>query len=702
MSAEAIFGSQHDFIGRESELERIIAAAHAGTSLSVLAAPGSGASELLRQAYDELFHSESVTPSYFELKRSDRDAAAAAERFAREFLTQAMAFGRRDIGILHAAPTADEISRLADPADGSWIDASLDALDTNADVRTALAIPARADKRVVVLFDGLDRVRQVRDGGQLIDAVAQLDRAGVSVIASGLRRALFGRFSFPMLDLDVPAFDEAVLLIGSIAKVHAVEISDAVRDLIAVQLEANPAAIELLIASAADKGEALTSFAAVERVYTDSIFGGRIARHLRSQLLRPVPQAVDQNQVVRLLGENLRADARRLPMRHWRRSMSDLDDAPFSRLIRHLHVEEVISAGDGTVNMAATSRVIRDFVKARSAVLAAPDKRAITVGRSMLHHTARAPRLMTEFYRSNAAIGVRELLGMFSGQSVAKAVIDYALFKAKFKGQEDAAISDALRATAESLDLPSIIYTADAAAYYPPILELCDRDRAAVGLAESGEAWLVAEIDSKLEADAATADFWCDRMEMAAVNSGIEAYSIWLIAPEGFSDGASAILSERNAHGSSRKQAELLRLLLHSEPATDADAVTNYEITVAMGEAGEMIAARTVGEIAEKHNIPAKTAAQIKTALVEAMINAAEHSLSPDQRIELSFQVTSDTITITVRNRGLKLTNHMLSQIEGPSERRGWGLKLIRDLMDEVRVEPTDDGTMFVMVKRFH
>jgi anti-sigma regulatory factor (Ser/Thr protein kinase) len=43
----------------------------------------------------------------------------------------------------------------------------------------------------------------------------------------------------------------------------------------------------------------------------------------------------------------------------------------------------------------------------------------------------------------------------------------------------------------------------------------------------------------------------------------------------------------------------------------------------------------------------------------------------------------------------------MLSQDDGPSERRGWGLKLIRELMDEVRIEPTDDGTRLVMIKRF-
>jgi len=308
---------------------------------------------------------------------------------------------------------------------------------------------------------------------------------------------------------------------------------------------------------------------------------------------------------------------------------------------------------------------------------------------------------MTEFYRSNAAVGIRALLEMFPGQPIVRAAIDYGQFKRQLKGQDDAAVVETLRTSTDTIDLPRIVYTADAATFYSPLAELCDRDRSAVGLSESGEAWLTAEIDSKLEADAATAEFWCDRLEMAAVNSGFENYRIWLIAPEGFADDALDILAERRAYGSSRRQVELLRQLLSHRADDEPIAATNYEITVEMGEDGELIAARTFSEIADKHPIPTKAATQIKTALIEALINAAEHSLSPDRRVDIAFAVTPETMTITVTNRGLRLTNHMLSQTDAPSERRGWGLKLIHELMDDVRVEPTDDGTRLVMIKHF-
>ncbi|MFL6373646.1 MAG: ATP-binding protein [Pyrinomonadaceae bacterium] len=697
MNAKRVFGCPHDFLGRESELERIIAAAHAGQSLTVLAAPGVGASELLRQVYDELFLSESLVPFYFELKRSDRDAASAARRFAHQFLIQSVAYTRQDPQLIAVQPSLNEICRLA-PADLDWIDGAVESLLSGGSISSNVGIPARARRRIALLIDGLDSVRLIREGSRFLEAVASL--RGISIIASGRRRAMYGRMPGGQMRLEPLPFAELTKVVAALAQERDIEIADATRDLVAVQTAGSLKVVDLLLAQALDDGEALNAFATVERVYTNSIFGGRIGRYLRDKLFRPLPKDVDPNVVVRLLSETLNSEGMRLPIQHWRRALREVDDGAFGRLIRHLHVEEALAAGDGTVSMAATPRVVRDYIEARGGIIKHPKKRAITVGRAMQHNTSRAARLMTEFYRSNAAIGVRQLLDIQHGQSVARAAVEYALFKRELKGQSDEAIVPALRTSADRIDLPRTVYTADASAFYAPLSEFCDRDRAAIGLTESGEAWLVAEIDSKLEADTATAEFWCDRLEMAALNSGLDRYQIWLIAPEGFADDALQILAERSAFGSSRRQAVLLReLLLSPPPLTETDTATKYEITVEMGDEGELIAARMFGEVAEKHSIPLKTGIQVKTALIEALINAAEHSLSADRNVDLTFTVSPESIKITVVNRGLKLTEHMLSQEDAPSERRGWGLKLIRELMDEVHVDPTDDGTRLVMIK---
>ena len=69
-----------------------------------------------------------------------------------------------------------------------------------------------------------------------------------------------------------------------------------------------------------------------------------------------------------------------------------------------------------------------------------------------------------------------------------------------------------------------------------------------------------------------------------------------------------------------------------------------------------------------------------------------------DQR----FRVEDDKLVVTVASRGVVPAN--LSGQNGGENgegktRRGWGLKLIKSLMDEVEFERVDDGTQLRMIK---
>ncbi|MGB5013888.1 MAG: ATP-binding protein, partial [Pyrinomonadaceae bacterium] len=258
----------------------------------------------------------------------------------------------------------------------------------------------------------------------------------------------------------------------------------------------------------------------------------------------------------------------------------------------------------------------------------------------------------------------------------------------------------------EKTTLPQIVYTAHSVAFYPQLGDLIDTERSAIALGfESGGdkdeiIWIAAEIDSKLEAAADLAEFWCDRLEMVAASCDFSAYKIWLVAPEGFSDDALRLIADRNAIGSSRRQVDLLICQFDGKTIPSSDTNSDeYEIVIPMGEDTEMIAAHTIEEIAKRHDFPAKTINQIKTALVEACINAAEHSHSPDRKIYQKFAVTDKKITITISNRGLRIADRAAKTVTSETGRRGWGLKLIQGLMDEVKVEQTDDGTRITMVK---
>src|SRR6188474_2791407 len=106
-----------DFIGRESEIERILAHARSGSGsdgVLVLATPGAGASELLRQTYDWLFHEQrEIIPFYFTIRPSYSSARELAEDFLHDFIRQLVAFRRHDSSIVRSAAGLEELADLS-------------------------------------------------------------------------------------------------------------------------------------------------------------------------------------------------------------------------------------------------------------------------------------------------------------------------------------------------------------------------------------------------------------------------------------------------------------------------------------------------------------------------------------------------------------------------------------------------------------
>jgi serine/threonine-protein kinase RsbW len=214
--------------------------------------------------------------------------------------------------------------------------------------------------------------------------------------------------------------------------------------------------------------------------------------------------------------------------------------------------------------------------------------------------------------------------------------------------------------------------------------------------------WLCAEIDSKLEASRELTAGWCDRLSSFAHERGFGKFRIWLIAPEGFASAAIELLDERGAFGSSHQQFELLKARLQTSDETDVKAADEFEMVLPMTGDTELIAARTAEQIARRVNFQPEAINQIKTAVVEACINAAEHSLSPDRKIYQRFVVEDDKLVITVASRGVLPAQSATNGAKDPGNgngRRGWGLKLIKSLMDEVEFERVDDGTQLRMTK---
>jgi serine/threonine-protein kinase RsbW len=118
----------------------------------------------------------------------------------------------------------------------------------------------------------------------------------------------------------------------------------------------------------------------------------------------------------------------------------------------------------------------------------------------------------------------------------------------------------------------------------------------------------------------------------------------------------------------------------------------------------ELTATQTAEAVARFAGLDTDQTEEVKLALIEACINAFEHSKSKDGRININFEIGEEQLTIHISDRGqgfdLKQVQDQLQQRHGRGEHRGWGLKIMKELMDEVKIDSNEQGTTITMVKR--
>jgi serine/threonine-protein kinase RsbW len=718
--------SAEKFIGRTHELDEILRHSklendHKG--LLVLSTLGDGTTELLCQIYDQLFYENgNVIPIYFSLNYNHKTVEQIAGNFLQVFLSQVVAFRRNDANMLLSAPDICEVAEKAIPSDGVWLDRLIAGCETESKledvfgyVRNCLSSPLRADAygvKTLVMIDNLHLSENLNDDISLIEELKEIfSRAKTPYVFAGKRRYLLQVSQSGNTKLQ----NCQVLNLQELARLDAaskskVKINEQGSDLLIRQFSGKPLFIEAVFAAAYSKKKDLDSFQKIEQVYTDALFGGRIGKIYDTVFNEVTPNLEIQRQIIGLLFDSLTNENHKSSIDVWQRRIN-LNNNEFQRLMKALHTHEVIRLTASMVEVTGENLSLSAYIKSRFRLEILAEPRVLVVSDILAESLKNAPKMMSDFYRNSSALGLRELLSHFNCQEVPKILFDYAEFKEKLKGKPLNEVANDLK-SAELFKLPQMIFNATCAAFYPPIKQFSDDERCTVSLgfeqgnyiSENEIVWLVAEVDSKLEATNELAEFWCDRLEMVALMCGFEKYKLWLITPEGFSPEAFEILAQRRAFSSSRKQLELLVSLLKVENVVKPRLKANeYEMIVPMGDDTELIAANAIEEIAKRHNFQPKAINQIKTALVEACINASEHSHSPDGKIYQKFTVEDDKIIITISNRGVKIPANkaleITSQIEKGEGRRGWGLKLMKTLMDEVKFEQVDDGTSISMTK---
>ena len=88
----------------------------------------------------------------------------------------------------------------------------------------------------------------------------------------------------------------------------------------------------------------------------------------------------------------------------------------------------------------------------------------------------------------------------------------------------------------------------------------------------------------------------------------------------------------------------------------------------------------------------------LKTAVSEACLNAIEHGNKMDARMKVGIVLNVEELNlqVTVQDEGDEIgpveTPKIEDKIEGKDKPRGWGIFLIKNLVDEVEFESTPEG----------
>jgi serine/threonine-protein kinase RsbW len=129
-------------------------------------------------------------------------------------------------------------------------------------------------------------------------------------------------------------------------------------------------------------------------------------------------------------------------------------------------------------------------------------------------------------------------------------------------------------------------------------------------------------------------------------------------------------------------------------------------VTFQMAPEMELIACEKASAVARSMGMSQDKIDEVKLAVIEACLNALEHSKAQPGEFQITFAVLGkkepEALQITVRDSGVGFQQ---PSVRGASKekvklhKRGWGLSIIEGLMDEVHIESGAGGTTVVMCK---
>lgn len=118
----------------------------------------------------------------------------------------------------------------------------------------------------------------------------------------------------------------------------------------------------------------------------------------------------------------------------------------------------------------------------------------------------------------------------------------------------------------------------------------------------------------------------------------------------------------------------------------------------------ELVALEGLDRLARHLGIPADKIGEARIAVTEAIINALEHAGTEIPMVKVEFRMTPKDLVIYVRDFGkgfepASIEDPSIEAKLGAKSKRGWGLKLMKSLADDVQIESGRRGTRITIKK---
>jgi anti-sigma regulatory factor (Ser/Thr protein kinase) len=118
----------------------------------------------------------------------------------------------------------------------------------------------------------------------------------------------------------------------------------------------------------------------------------------------------------------------------------------------------------------------------------------------------------------------------------------------------------------------------------------------------------------------------------------------------------------------------------------------------------ELVALEGLNRLARYLDITDDKVGEARLLVTEAIINGLEHSGDDNPHVNVEFTMTTKELTVYVRDygKGFEPSAVQDPDIEkklGSSNKRGWGLKIMKSMSDDFKIDSNSSGTKITIKK---